>query len=106
MPYINFNRCASIEVLLSIRRLKYTINSMVEQGYESNGLFWKHNLKLIQEIEMLEHKTRRQDILINDDVLYQFYDERIDEKIVFHTLDEGHGLSIVDLQLKELVCFY
>ena len=55
---------------------------LVEQGYESNGLFWKHNLKLIQEIEMLEHKTRRQDILINDDVLYQFYDERIDEKIV------------------------
>ena len=28
---------------------------------------------------------------------------RIDEKIVFHTLDEGHVLSIVDLQLKELV---
>ena len=55
---------------------------LVEQGYESNGLFWKHNLKLIQEIEMLEHKTRRLDILINDDVLYQFYDERIDEKIV------------------------
>ena len=55
---------------------------LVEQGYESNGLFWKHNLKLIQEIEMLEHKIRRQDILINDDVLYQFYDERIDEKIV------------------------
>ena len=55
---------------------------LVERGYESIGLFWKHNLQLIKEIEMLEHKVRRQDILINDDILYQFYDERIDEKIV------------------------
>ncbi len=55
---------------------------LVEQGYESRGLFWKHNLSLIHEIERLEHKARRQDILINDDILYQFYDDKIDEKIV------------------------
>ena len=55
---------------------------LVEQGYESPGLFWKHNLKLIKEIEKLEHKVRRQDILINDDILYQFYDARVDKKII------------------------
>ena len=33
-------------------------------------------------MEKLEHKARRQDILINDDILYQFYDEKIEKDII------------------------
>jgi ATP-dependent helicase HrpA len=55
---------------------------LVEKGYESPGLFWQHNIKLIQEIETLEHKSRRQDILISEDILYQFYDKKIVQDIV------------------------
>ena len=55
---------------------------LVEKGYESPGAFWKNNNKLINEIEKLEHKARRQDILINDDILYQFYDQRIEKGIM------------------------
>lgn len=55
---------------------------LVEKGYQSNGLFWQHNLKLIAEIEKLEHKSRRQDILISDDILYQFYDKKISQDII------------------------
>ncbi|MDA9097290.1 ATP-dependent RNA helicase HrpA, partial [Methylophilaceae bacterium] len=55
---------------------------LVEKGYESPGSFWQHNNKLINEIEKLEHKARRQDILINDDILYQFYDQHIDQGVM------------------------
>ncbi|MBT5410568.1 MAG: ATP-dependent RNA helicase HrpA, partial [Nitrosomonadales bacterium] len=55
---------------------------LVEKGYESSGSFWQHNNKLINEIEKLEHKARRQDILINDDILYQFYDQHIDQGVM------------------------
>ncbi|MDH3326552.1 MAG: ATP-dependent RNA helicase HrpA, partial [Gammaproteobacteria bacterium] len=37
--------------------------------------FLKHNLELVQDVELLEHKSRRPDILISDDELYQFYDQ-------------------------------
>jgi ATP-dependent helicase HrpA len=55
---------------------------LVEGGYESSGKFWQENKKLIKEIETLEHKSRRRDILINDEVLYAFYDKKINTEII------------------------
>ena len=55
---------------------------LVERGYESPGSFWEHNIKLIDDIEKLEHKSRRQDILISEDILCQFYDKKIVDNIV------------------------
>ena len=56
--------------------------ALVEGNFESQAPFWQHNLELIKEVEKLEHKARRQDILINDDILYQFYDEKIEKDII------------------------
>lgn len=39
--------------------------------------FLQHNLRLIEEIEHLEHKSRRQDILVDDELIYRFYDQYI-----------------------------
>lgn len=50
---------------------------LVEMEYETTAPFWNHNLSLINEIEKLEHKSRRQDILISEDILCQFYDNKI-----------------------------
>ena len=52
---------------------------LVENQYESSAPFWTHNQKLIDEIKQLEHKSRRQDILINDDILFDFYDSKISQ---------------------------
>ena len=41
--------------------------------------FLEHNLALIEEIESLEHKSRRQDILVDDELIYRFYDQYIPE---------------------------
>jgi len=43
--------------------------------------FFVHNQALIQKIEKLEHKLRRPDFLVDEEVLYQFYDERIPKHI-------------------------
>ena len=40
------------------------------------GFFW-HNRRLIKEIEALEHRSRRPDVLVDDDLLFAFYDARI-----------------------------
>jgi ATP-dependent helicase HrpA len=55
---------------------------LVEMEYETNAPFWSHNLDLIDQIEKLEHKSRRQDILINKDVLYQFYENKISTDVI------------------------
>ncbi len=38
--------------------------------------FW-HNRRLIKEIEALEHRSRRPDVLVDDELLFAFYDSRI-----------------------------
>ncbi|MDC0182644.1 ATP-dependent RNA helicase HrpA [Nitrosomonadales bacterium] len=56
--------------------------ALVEMEYETDAPFWQHNLDLIEQIEKLEHKSRRQDILISKDVLYQFYENKISAEII------------------------
>jgi ATP-dependent RNA helicase HrpA len=43
--------------------------------------FLRHNRRLVQELEELESRTRRRDILVDEQVLFEFYDERVPEGI-------------------------
>ena len=54
---------------------------LVEQQLNSKAGFYRHNSQLIDEVEKLESKSRRRDILVDDQTLYRFYDERLPENI-------------------------
>ncbi|WP_422488999.1 ATP-dependent RNA helicase HrpA [Endozoicomonas sp. ALE010] len=51
--------------------------ALVEGHFDSKGAFQKHNLALIDEVDELEAKSRRRDILVDSDTLYHFYDALI-----------------------------
>jgi ATP-dependent helicase HrpA len=53
--------------------------ALVEGEYESRAPFFLHNRKLVREIEQLEHKSRRPDVLVDDELIYAFYDSVIPE---------------------------
>lgn len=55
--------------------------AFVNREYSNHAKFFQHNEKLFSEIENLEHQSRRQDVLVEDEVVYQFYDERIPKGI-------------------------
>jgi ATP-dependent helicase HrpA len=44
------------------------------------GFFW-HNRRLIKEIEALEHRSRRPDVLVDDELLFAFYDSRVPKEV-------------------------
>jgi ATP-dependent helicase HrpA len=44
--------------------------------------FFQHNRKLVRDIEQLEHKTRRQDVLVDEELIYAFYDAQIPAEVV------------------------
>ncbi len=56
-------------------------NALVEGEYSSKAAFFQHNRELFNDIEILEHKSRRQDILVDEEQIYAFYDARIPEGI-------------------------
>ena len=51
--------------------------ALVEEGYRGKGDFYKKNQKLVAELEALEDRFRRRDLLAEQKVIYSFYDERI-----------------------------
>ncbi|EEP68696.1 acetyltransferase, GNAT family [Kingella oralis ATCC 51147] len=55
-----------------------------------NAPFFVHNQKLIREVAELEHKSRRQDVLVDDEILFEFYDARL-PKTVFKSGGEMFG---------------
>ncbi|MEZ5616929.1 MAG: ATP-dependent RNA helicase HrpA [Rhodocyclaceae bacterium] len=44
--------------------------------------FFQHNRKLLRDIEQLEHKTRRQDVLVDEELIFAFYDAHIPAEVV------------------------
>ena len=61
----------------AISREIFIRSALVQGEFECREDFFKHNSKLINQIETLEAKSRRQDILIDDEELYQFYNQKI-----------------------------
>ncbi|MBK8063803.1 MAG: ATP-dependent RNA helicase HrpA [Betaproteobacteria bacterium] len=55
--------------------------ALVEGEFDTRAPFFAHNAKLLAEIERLEHKSRRPDILVDDELIYAFYDSRVPEGI-------------------------
>ncbi|HZM36558.1 MAG TPA: ATP-dependent RNA helicase HrpA [Burkholderiales bacterium] len=55
--------------------------ALVEGHYDSRAPFFVHNRKLVSEIERLEHKSRRPDILVDESLIEAFYDRRIPETV-------------------------
>ena len=59
-------------------------SALVAQECDLKADFFAHNKKLIKEITELEHKSRKQDVLVDDEALFAFYNERLPD---FYTAD-------------------
>lgn len=76
-------------------RMIFIRSALVDGELEVGLGFFNQNRALSAEIEALEHKTRRRDILVDDNVIYDFYDQHLPETICSATdLRKWHkGLS-------------
>ena len=63
-------------------------SALVAQECDLKADFFVHNKKLIKEITELEHKSRKQDVLVDDEALFAFYNERLPD---FYTADAVSG---------------
>ncbi len=63
-------------------------DALVAGDYETRAPFYAHNHKLVREIENLEHKSRRLDVLVDEQLIAAFYDKEIP-----HTVVNGAGFE-------------
>ena len=66
----------------TISRELFIQSALVEGDWNTKHKFFKENQRLVREVEKLEHKSRRRDILVDDRTLFEFYDQRIGTEVV------------------------
>ncbi|TVQ86393.1 MAG: ATP-dependent RNA helicase HrpA [Chromatiaceae bacterium] len=52
-------------------------SALVDGDFETRAPFWRHNVELIDYVRHLEAKSRRRDLLVDEEAIYAFYAERI-----------------------------
>ena len=57
-------------------------SALVEGGYRGKGRFYAENLRVIKEVHDLEAKSRRRDIMADDEVIFNFYRDLVPAHIV------------------------
>ncbi len=55
--------------------------ALVEGDFHSRAPFWRHNRELLEHIEALEHKSRRRDLMVDDQLIYEYYAKRVPDGI-------------------------
>lgn len=65
-----------------VSRELFIRNALVEGDWRTHHKFFADNRKLLTEVEELEHRARRRDILVDDETLFDFYDQRVPEHAV------------------------
>ena len=95
---VDFGRIDPVEA----RRL-FIQSALVEGDYQSKQKFWAHNRALLAEVEALEAKGRRRDLLVEDRVIHDFYDERLPSEVHDHPSLEK-WLRAVQAREPEALC--
>ncbi|MEV0127248.1 ATP-dependent RNA helicase HrpA [Dactylosporangium sp. NPDC050688] len=66
----------------ALSRELFIRHALVEGDWDTHHAFFAENRRLLEEVEELEHRARRRDILVDDETLFEFYDKRIGEDVV------------------------
>jgi ATP-dependent helicase HrpA len=73
---INYSRVNAVEAKQIFIR-----SALIQGELESRAAFYLHNKKLLEELEVLEAKSRRRDVIVDENVLYDFYDAHLPDDI-------------------------
>ncbi|MFF4371543.1 ATP-dependent RNA helicase HrpA [Streptomyces sp. NPDC001594] len=65
-----------------VSRELFIRNALVEGDWRTHHKFYADNRKLLTEVEELENRARRRDIVVDDETLFDFYEQRIPEHVV------------------------
>ncbi len=57
-------------------------HALVQGEWDAFHAFWQHNTALLDDVAELEHRARRRDIVVDDEVVFAFYDERVPADVV------------------------
>ena len=82
LPIVAARKVNYSQIDPALARELFIRHALVEGDWQTKHAFFRANLRLLAEVEELENKSRRRDILVHDETLFAFYDGRIPHDVV------------------------
>ncbi|SDL44392.1 ATP-dependent helicase HrpA [Franzmannia pantelleriensis] len=82
LPIINRRKVHYGPIAPGEAREIFIRRALVEGEFRTRGEFFEHNRALIDEVEDLEDRARKRDILVDEEALFDFYDQRLPAEII------------------------
>jgi ATP-dependent helicase HrpA len=82
VPLVASRRVAYGRIDPELSRQLFIRHALVQGEWRTHHAFFHANRELLEEVEELEHRLRRRDILVDDETLFDFYDERVPADVV------------------------
>jgi ATP-dependent helicase HrpA len=82
MPIVTSRRVNYGRIDPALSRELFIRHALVEGDWETSHRFFHANRRLLEEVEELEDRVRRRDILVDDEALFDFYDRRVGREVV------------------------
>jgi ATP-dependent helicase HrpA len=82
LPIVPRRRVGYAKVDPVLSRELFIRHALVEGDWETHHRFFADNAKLLAQIEEIENRARRRDILVDDETVYALYDARIPADVV------------------------
>lgn len=73
VPFARFDMQGAREIFIR--------QGLVAGEWEAKLPFLAANQKLVRQVEELEHKSRRQDVLVDEELIYAFYDQQLPKDV-------------------------
>ncbi len=82
LPIVEKQPCNYGKINPSLCRELFIRAALVEGEYRGKGRFFRHNQQLQDSLQDIESRTRRRDILVDDETLYDFYNELVPADVI------------------------
>src|SRR4030095_1038013 len=82
LPVVAGRTVAYGRIDTKLARELFIRRALVERDWETRHAFFAENGRLLEEVDALERRARRRDVLVGDEVLFAFFDERIPADVV------------------------
>ena len=82
VPLVANRRVAYGRVDPELSRELFIRHALVQGEWRTHHRFFHENRALLEDVEDLEHRARRRDILVDDETLVDFYDQRVPAEVV------------------------
>jgi ATP-dependent helicase HrpA len=82
LPLVAGRKVAYGRIDPEVSRDLFIRHALVEGDWRTHHAFFGENRQLLEDVEDLENRARRRDIVVDDEALYDFYDQRIPADVV------------------------